>query len=142
MHILATSYEGFALGMQMPFSLVAALISLACAFKRDLRSVSVMFACFSIFFALCGLALELNNYGFYCFEHIGTFGYACMVLSPFALAIGIIIFGSSKFRKAPTRLSTPTEPQNDLSGMPPEQPKSLSEITTPDDKLAHLVKKP
>ena len=96
MHFLATSYECAALALQMPFSLLVVLISLACAFKKELRSASLIFAGLTIFFAFCGVALELKNYGFYCFTHTEILGTVCVLLSPFVLAIGIIFNGTTK----------------------------------------------
>jgi hypothetical protein len=94
MPIIATSYQGLMLALQFPFSLVAVLISLVLAIQGR-RSPSVGFAVSAIIFTLCGMGMELNNYGVYSFSHVSDLGPLCILFSLAAIAVCILIFGRS-----------------------------------------------
>jgi hypothetical protein len=95
MGTLATSYEGFWLMLQFPFSLLAALISLGFAFARDARTPSCIAASVAILFSAAGVWKEHDHYGWSSFTTDHSGGLLVMFAPPI-LAVAIILFGSRR----------------------------------------------
>jgi hypothetical protein len=99
MLIFATSYEGLLLLLQIPASLLCALVALVLAFTR-FRRPSVGFAICGILITVTAVALELNGYGLHTLTRSreGAFGFLCIVFSPMILCCGVLLLGRSRGR--------------------------------------------
>ena len=102
MVIIATSYEGFVLGMQIPFSLIFALIALILAFKKRARAISVGFAICAVVVTLGNVALEFKNYGLNSFTRADTLGFLCIAFAPSILAVDVLMLNASQTGHPPT----------------------------------------
>lgn len=94
MPLIATSYEGFVLGMQIPFSFVSALVAAWYAFKSETRFQSAGFAILAMLITLGGIVLEVKEYGLRSLTHqIGT---VLVALLPSIIAVLVLVFGATK----------------------------------------------
>lgn len=97
MLIIATSYEGFALLVQIPMSLLSALVALVLAFTR-FRRASAGFAVSGIVITLGAVGVELIGYGARSFTRSrdGGFGFLCLVFFPMILSSTVLLFGRTR----------------------------------------------
>ncbi len=94
--IMATSYDGLMLILQIPFSLVSAVVALILAFSKQSRFASVGFAVCAILFTLAGAALEVKSVGFQVFGYLNELGMLGVALTPMILALCVILFGAKQ----------------------------------------------
>ena len=99
MLIIATSYEGFALLVQIPLSVLCALVAVVLAFTR-FRRVSVGFAVSGISTTLAAVGVELIGYGLHSFTRSrdNSFGFLCLVFLPMILSSFVLLFGGARGR--------------------------------------------
>jgi hypothetical protein len=113
MTLLATSYEGALLLLQIPFSALCALVAVILAFPKKTRRISIGFAIAGISITIATAGLELLGYGLHSFtgfrEESGVFFSA--VFAPLVVCIIVLLFGYSAaiFTKA-KRPNQPSQP--------------------------------